>query len=73
VKIGSGNPSLARRIAIILRAKHKDDIRIQFVDESGTSALTRKMTKGKRYGTRDQRAAQLIAYREGQDFGTAEA
>jgi hypothetical protein len=68
VKIGAGNRTLACKIALILQTRHGDDLRIQLVDESGTSVLRRKRMKGKYSGTRDQRAAKLIAYRDGQDF-----
>ncbi|MDA4129389.1 MAG: hypothetical protein OK457_01335 [Thaumarchaeota archaeon] len=68
VKIGAGNRDLAQRIAGILQSMYRDKIRIQLVDESGTSVLRRKRIKGKYFGTRDQRAAKLIAYREGRDF-----
>jgi hypothetical protein len=73
VKIGSGNRNLARRIASILQSKFKDAVRIQLVDESGTSVLRRKRMKGRHIGTRDQRAARLIAYRDGQDFDPHES
>ncbi|MGI0090894.1 MAG: hypothetical protein ACREBS_04215 [Nitrososphaerales archaeon] len=66
VKIGSGNMKLARMIAGILEARYKDSIRIFLVDESGTSSLVKKTSKDR--GTRDQRAAKLIAFREGQDY-----
>ena len=72
VKIGAGNRSLARKIASRLQSMHNEKLRIQFVDESGTSVLRRKRMKGKYLGTRDQRAAKLIAYREGQDFDPSE-
>jgi hypothetical protein len=70
VKIGSGNAQLAKRIAYSLGGKYHDHIRIQLVNESGTSSLTRKRGRfafGK-VETRDQRAAKIIAFREGQDF-----
>ncbi len=68
VKVGAGNRHLARRIASMLFSQFGDTVRIQLVDESGTSVLRRKSLKERRIGTRDQRAAKLIAYREGQDF-----
>jgi hypothetical protein len=70
VKIGSGNALLAKKIAQILESRYHQDVRIQLVDESGTSSLTRKrgmLTFG-RVETRDQRAAKMIAFREGQDY-----
>ena len=72
VKIGAGNRTLASKIALILKSEHKEDVRIQLVDESGTSVLKRRRMKGKYVGTRDQRAAKMIAYRDGQDFDPAQ-
>jgi hypothetical protein len=67
VKIGSGIPQLAERIASDLDSSYKNNpIRIQLVDERGTSSL---YANGKgRSGTRDQRSARLIAFREGRDY-----
>ena len=67
VKIGSGMPALAEKIAFSLDSLYKrDQIRIQLVDERGTSSL---YACGKsRFGTRDQRSAKLIAFREGRDY-----
>jgi len=70
VKIGSGNALLAKKIAQILESRYHQDVRIQLVNESGTSSLTRKrgrLTFG-RLETRDQRAAKMIAFREGQYY-----
>ena len=69
VKIGSGNAVLAKKIAQILESRYRDQIRIQLVDESGTSSLSRrrKFPIGRRE-TRDQRAAKMIAFRDGQDY-----
>jgi hypothetical protein len=70
VKIGSGNALLARQIAQILNSRYHDSVRIQLVNESGTSSLSKK--RGKiifgRAETRDQRAARMIAFRDGQDY-----
>lgn len=66
VKIGTGNPRLAERIASILHTKYKQEVKIRLVNESGTSSLGRKGFSN--YGTRDQRAAKMIAFREGRDF-----
>ena len=66
VKIGAGNLSTALRIAEVLRSRFGASVRIQLVNESGTSSLTRRARfKGI---TRDQRAAKLIAFREGEDY-----
>jgi hypothetical protein len=66
VKVGSGNMRLARSIAKDLESKYKGSVRISLVNESGTSVLKRKSTSV--HGTRDQRAAKLIAFRDGQDY-----
>jgi hypothetical protein len=69
VKIGSGNASLARRIAEILEARYRGKVRIQLVNESGTSSLTRRRSRARgRFETRDQRAAKMIAFRDGFDY-----
>lgn len=70
VKIGSGNAVLASRIADVIKSKYQDRIRIQLVNESGTSSLTRRRVRipTSRFETRDQRAAKMIAFREGQDY-----
>jgi hypothetical protein len=70
VKIGSGNAVLAKKIAQLLHSRYHSAVRIQLVNESGTSALSHKrgrLTFG-RLETRDQRAARMIAFREGQDY-----
>jgi len=70
VKIGAGNASVARQIAEVLQSRYQNNVRIQLVDESGTSSLSRKRGRIPLTGfeTRDQRAAKLIAFREGHDF-----
>jgi hypothetical protein len=68
VKIGSGNVQLAKEIAKILESRYHDQIRIQLVNESGTSTLSRKRGRHSMTGTRDQRAAKLIAFRDGLDY-----
>ena len=66
VKIGAGMPTLAREIAMRLDSRYRKQLKIQLVDERGTSALTSR--KSEPAGTRDQRAAKLIAFREGRDY-----
>lgn len=66
VKIGSGNLLVARTIARHLDARYRGHVKIQLVNESGTSVLRRKSNSVR--GTRDQRAAKLIAFRDGQDY-----
>ena len=66
VKIGSGMPMLAEQIARRLDSQYRQKLHIQLVDERGTSTLN---SRGHgRIGTRDQRAAKLIAFREGKDY-----
>ncbi len=74
IKIGSGNAVLAGKIAMGLESRYHAGVRIQLVNESGTSSLRRKRSKFTfgRTETRDQRAAKMIAFREGQDYVTAE-
>lgn len=66
VKIGSGNPNVALKIAKMIDVKYKRAIEINLVNESGTSVLRRKGKLVK--GTRDQRAARLIAFRSGMRY-----
>ncbi len=66
VKIGCGNLSVATMLARYLESRYGSRIKIQLVNESGTSVLRRKGTRER--GTRDQRAAKLIAFREGVDY-----
>jgi hypothetical protein len=66
VKIGRGNPRLAQRIASRLSSKYDEQVKIQLVDERGTSVLSSK--RGHKGITRDQRAARLIAFRDGQEY-----
>jgi hypothetical protein len=70
IKIGAGNALLAKKIASILESRYHDSVRIQLVNESGTSSLSRKRNRlsFERTETRDQRAAKMIAFRDGQDY-----
>ncbi len=68
VKIGSGMPVLAEKIARRLDSQYRQRLKIQLVDERGTSSLN--ACAKNRTGTRDQRAAKLIAFREGQDYAS---
>ncbi len=66
VKIGLGNKDLANRIASLLEARFGNTVSIQLVDESGTTSSGRR---GNANGeTKDQRAARLIAFRDGHNF-----
>jgi hypothetical protein len=66
VKIGRGNPLLARRIARALDGQLYNGVEINLVNEDGTSVLKKngRFTEG----TRDQRAAKLIAFRAGEHY-----
>jgi len=66
VKIGRGNLYLAKTIARIIEARYKDCVKINLVNENGTSVLKRRGNFGR--GTKDQRAARSIAFRDGQDY-----
>ncbi len=66
VKIGSGVPVLAEKIAKRLNSQYRQELKIQLVDERGTSSLNARAKN--RIGTRDQRAAKLIAFRDGRDY-----
>jgi RNase H-fold protein (predicted Holliday junction resolvase) len=67
VKVGFGIPLLANEIASRLRKKYDPRVaRIMLVDERGTSSLSYR--KKPYPETRDQRAAKLIAFRDGSDF-----
>jgi hypothetical protein len=70
VRIGYGNPRLAMKIANAVEFSNHRHMSIQFVDERGTSNLSAKYTVSKS-GTRDKRAAKLIAFREGLEFRSA--
>lgn len=66
VKIGDGNIAMANQIARILKIKFKDGIRIEIVDEHGTS-LPQNTDANKR-GARDRSSARTIAFRSGRSF-----
>ena len=66
VKIGDGNIAMANQIARMLKIKFKDGIRIEIVDEHGTS-LPQNTDANKR-GARDRSSARTIAFRSGRSF-----
>jgi hypothetical protein len=66
VKIGDGNIAMANQIAHMLKIKFKDGIRIEIVDEHGTS-LPQNTDANKR-GARDRSSARTIAFRSGRSF-----
>jgi len=66
VKIGDGNIAMTNQIARMLKIKFKDGIRIEIVDEHGTS-LPQNTDANKR-GARDRSSARTIAFRSGRSF-----
>lgn len=66
VRIGDGNPAMARQIANKIYTRFKDKVVIEFVNEHGTSAV-RAMDSNRR-GLRDKLSARVIALRKGRPF-----
>src|SRR5919199_3400384 len=66
VRIGDGNIAMATQIARMLKMKFKDGIRIEIVDEHGTSLPPN--TYANRRGARDRSSARAIAFRSGRAF-----
>ena len=66
VKIGDGNITMASQIARMLKMKFNDGIRIEIVDEHGTSLP--QNTDANRRGARDRSSARTIAFRSGRVF-----
>lgn len=61
VRIGNGNPKLAAELAETLKIRAGNDVHIEIVDESGTSASIKPNIRA----VRDVRSARLIAFRHG--------
>ncbi len=66
VKIGDGNIVMARQIASMLKIKFREIVRIEIVDEYGTSLP--QNTDANRRGARDKSSARTIAFRSGKSF-----
>lgn len=66
VKIGDGNIIMARQIAYMLKAKFNENVRVEIVDEHGTSLP--QNTDANRRGARDRSSARTIAFRSGRSF-----
>ncbi|MFY3739916.1 MAG: hypothetical protein HMLIMOIP_000341 [Candidatus Nitrosomirales archaeon] len=66
VRIGDGNPAMARNIANKIYSRFKDKVTIELVNEHGTSAV-RAMDSNRR-GIRDRLSARAIALRKGRLF-----
>jgi hypothetical protein len=64
VRIGDGNIRMARQIAGELKAKFRDRVEIEIVDEHGTS----RNSDANRRGARDRLSARMIAFRSGKSF-----
>jgi hypothetical protein len=64
VKIGDGNIAMARHLARMLKTKFHEHVRVEIVDEHGTS----KNTDANRRGARDRSSARTIAFRSGRNF-----
>ena len=65
VKIGKGDKHNSRYIAKIIRSFVKDNIKIEIVDEFGTS---NQKTKPNKRSSKDIRAAKIIAFRQGKSY-----
>jgi hypothetical protein len=66
VRIGDGNPTMARNIADRIHARFKGKVIIEFVNEHGTSAV--HALDSNRRGIRDKLSARVIALRKGRLF-----
>jgi hypothetical protein len=66
VKIGDGDIVMARQIARMLKIKFQEIVRIEIVDEHGTSLP--QNTDANRRGARDRSSARTIAFRSGKSF-----
>ena len=66
VKIGDGNIMMARQIARMLKFNFRESIRVEIVDEHGTSLP--QNTDANRRGARDRSSARTIAFRSGKIF-----
>lgn len=64
VKIGDGDMSMARQMASMLKAKFRDKVDVEIVDEHGTS----QNTDANKRGARDRSSARTIAFRSGKSF-----
>lgn len=61
VRIGDGNISMTRGIARVLKMKFRDSVRVEIVDEHGTS----QNADANKRGARDRSSARTIAFRNG--------
>ncbi len=68
IRIGDGNPKVAREIAYQLLQKFNSKIEVEIVDERGTSTITKLLPAGE---TRDLRSARMISLRRGRPYHIA--
>ena len=66
VRIGNGNLIMAKYIAWTIKSQFKDLVRVEIVNEYGTS-LPYKIEVNRR-GVRDKASAKVIAFRNGEIF-----
>jgi hypothetical protein len=66
VKIGDGNIMMARQIAYMLKVRFNENVKVEIVDEHGTSLP--QNTDTNRRGARDRSSARTIAFRTGKIF-----
>ena len=64
VRIGDGNISMTRGIARVLKMKFRDSVRVEIVDEHGTS----QNADANKRGARDRSSARTIAFRNGNAY-----
>ena len=64
VRIGDGDISMAKHVANVLKTKFNSSVKIEIVDEHGTS----QNTDVNKRGARDRSSARTIAFRSGRSF-----
>lgn len=64
VRIGDGNISMARQMAGVLKMRFGDAVRVEIVDEHGTS----QNPDANKRGARDRSSARTIAFRTGKSY-----
>ena len=69
VRIGDGDIAMAKQIASMTKARFKDLVDIEIVNEHGTSLP--QNTDTNRRGARDRSSARTIALRKGRAFNSS--
>lgn len=64
VRIGDGDMRMARQMARMLKSRFQETVRVEIVDEHGTS----QNTDPNRRGARDRSSARIIAFRTGKEY-----